>query len=178
MEYPPPRPAIILFKPDGGSHISNAFVDQQSTHPIIMPNGQILITPYTVTFSVDSKHSISRAQYAFTDIKSQGQTILDRLTYGHHQLGRCQIFCLRRAITQSRKGEHTLINQFRREASQASLFTSRVSAMVLVVSGCSRRPVSSLISKHYPDVDNPMIIASSSLPQPIPIDIDSDMKNN
>jgi integrin alpha FG-GAP repeat containing protein 1 len=39
-----------------------------------------------------------------------------------------------------------------------------------------RRPIISLISKHYPDVENPMIIASSSLPQPIPIDIDGDMK--
>ena len=82
LKYPP---AMILFEPDGGSKMSAMFVDQRRRHSITIPDGQILITPYTVTFCITlangSKHSITRTQYgmtggyAFTDIKSQGQTM-------------------------------------------------------------------------------------------------------
>ena len=44
--------AMILFEPDGGFQISSAFVDQQASHSIAIPNGQIPITPYTVTFGI------------------------------------------------------------------------------------------------------------------------------
>jgi len=81
LKYPP---AMILFEPDGGSQIS-AFVDRRTSHSITIPNGQIPITPYTVTFGITlndgSKFTISRTQYAvtggyaFTDIKAQGQTM-------------------------------------------------------------------------------------------------------
>jgi ATP-dependent exoDNAse (exonuclease V) alpha subunit len=78
-------PALILFEPDGGSQISSAFVDKRERHSINIPEGQIPLTPcvanFTVTMRDGSKLSVGRQQYAltggyaFTDIKSQGQTI-------------------------------------------------------------------------------------------------------
>jgi hypothetical protein len=82
LTYPP---ALILFKPESGTEISSAFIDKRTRHTITIPKGQIPLTPCTVTFPVfmpdGSKITISRRQYAltggyaFTDIKSQGQTI-------------------------------------------------------------------------------------------------------
>jgi len=82
LNYPP---ALILFKPDGGSEISSAFVDKREGRSIPVPNGQIPLMPCTVNFMVSmmngKKFSIGRRQYAltggyaFTDIKAQGQTI-------------------------------------------------------------------------------------------------------
>lgn len=82
LKYPP---ALILFEPDGGSPISSAFVDERERKGINIPEGQIPITPCADKFSVKmpdgSTISIGRRQYAmtggyaFTDIKSQGQTI-------------------------------------------------------------------------------------------------------
>jgi hypothetical protein len=82
LAYPP---AVILFQPDGGSQISSAFQDTREQHGIRVPDGQIPLTPCTVDFTVimpdGRKVTISRRQYAltggyaFTDIKSQGQTI-------------------------------------------------------------------------------------------------------
>ena len=82
LMYPP---AMILFEPDGGSQISSAFVDARVQHGINIPKGQIPLTPcatnFTVTMPDGTKLSIGRRQYAltggyaFTDIKSQGQTI-------------------------------------------------------------------------------------------------------
>ena len=82
LKYPP---AIILFEPEGGSQISSVFVDKRTRHPITVPNGQIPITPCTVTFHIilkdGSQYTILWRQYAvtggcaLTDIKSQGQTM-------------------------------------------------------------------------------------------------------
>ena len=79
------KSALILFKPDGGSQISSAFVDKREGRGICVPDGQIPLTPCTVNFVVimpnGRKVSIGRRQYAmtggyaFTDIKAQGQTI-------------------------------------------------------------------------------------------------------
>jgi ATP-dependent exoDNAse (exonuclease V) alpha subunit len=82
LQYPP---AAILFEPEGGSRVSSAFVDPRNLHSIAVPKGQIPITPITKTFTViqkdGSRVTIVRRQYAmtggyaFTDIKSQGQTM-------------------------------------------------------------------------------------------------------
>ena len=82
LKYPP---AMILFEPDGGSQISSAFVDDREQGAIKIPTGQVPITPFMVNFVIikqdGSKITVVRRQYAltggyaFTDIKSQGQTI-------------------------------------------------------------------------------------------------------
>ena len=82
LKYPP---ALILFEPEGGSQISSAFIDKRERRPFIVPEGQIPITPSSVTFAITlkdgTKLSVTRTQYAltggyaFTDIKSQGQTM-------------------------------------------------------------------------------------------------------
>ena len=82
LTYPP---ALVMFEPDGGSQVSSSFQDKRQHHAIQVPNGQIPLTPCIVNFTVimpdGTKISIGRRQYAltggyaFTDIKSQGQTI-------------------------------------------------------------------------------------------------------
>jgi len=80
LKYPP---ALILFEPEGGCQVSSAFRDQRDHLPFLVPEGQISITPSSVTFTVilknGTKMSINHTQYALTggssltDIKSQGQ---------------------------------------------------------------------------------------------------------
>ena len=82
LRYPP---ALIMFEPVGGSDISSAFGDKREMHAIKIPKGQIPLTPCIVTFTLKmsdgSKVTVIRRQYAvtggyaFTDFKSQGQTI-------------------------------------------------------------------------------------------------------
>jgi len=82
LKYPP---AMVLFEPEGGCQVSSAFVDHRQQHSIAVPEGQIPITPYSVTFkvilkdgttiSIARKHYPITGGYAFTDIKSQGQTM-------------------------------------------------------------------------------------------------------
>jgi ATP-dependent exoDNAse (exonuclease V) alpha subunit len=83
LKYPP---ALILFKPEGGSQISASFVDDRPHFPLQVPDGQVPIAPTTsIPFSVAmndaSKITVIRRQYALTaayaltDIKSQGQTL-------------------------------------------------------------------------------------------------------
>ena len=77
--------ALILFKLDGGSQISSSFQDKRQHHAIQVLKGQISLMLCTINFTVimsdGTKISIGRQQYtltggyAFTDIKSQGQTI-------------------------------------------------------------------------------------------------------
>ena len=49
LKYPP---AMVLFEPEGGCQVSSAFVDHRQQHSIAVPEGQIPITPYSVTFKV------------------------------------------------------------------------------------------------------------------------------
>jgi ATP-dependent exoDNAse (exonuclease V) alpha subunit len=82
LKYPP---AMILFEPDGGCQVSSVFVDERQQSSIKVPEGQIPITPCSVPFKVILKDgtniTITRRHYpitggyAFTDIKSQGQTM-------------------------------------------------------------------------------------------------------
>jgi len=77
--------ALIMFEPEGGSQISSAFLDEREQGTITVLNGQVPITPLTVNFVIilpdGRKLTVVRQQYAmtggyaFTDIKSQGQTI-------------------------------------------------------------------------------------------------------
>jgi hypothetical protein len=77
-------PALIVFKPDGGSRVSSLFRDTRD-YGIQVPEGHIPLTACTVNFPITMPDStrvrIGRWQYpltggySFTDIKSQGQTI-------------------------------------------------------------------------------------------------------
>src|SRR5438445_5252140 len=85
VPYGSSTPALILFEPEGGCQVSSAFRDKRDHQPFLVPEGQIPITPSSVTFTVilknGTKMSINRTQYALTggssltDIKSQGQTM-------------------------------------------------------------------------------------------------------
>jgi hypothetical protein len=82
LKYPP---AVILFKPDGASDISSAFEDNRGSKSIHIPKGLVPISPsiadFTIAMPDGSSLRISRCQYAitggyaFTDFKSQGQSI-------------------------------------------------------------------------------------------------------
>jgi len=82
LRYPP---ATIIFQPEGSSDISAAFVDERVSGNMKLGKGQVPISPCKATFTVimadGSKVSIHRRQYAitggyaFTDFKSQAQTI-------------------------------------------------------------------------------------------------------
>ena len=82
LTYPP---AMIFFKPDTPSSISSAFQDTRVKKRLRTLDGNVPLTPSTSTFKIKTpdgqESTIVRRQfaltgsYAFTDIKSQGQTI-------------------------------------------------------------------------------------------------------
>jgi hypothetical protein len=82
LKYPP---AVILFKADGACDISSAFEDNRRSKSITVEKGLVPICPSTAEFTITMPNGtsfrISRHQYAltggyaFTDFKSQGQSI-------------------------------------------------------------------------------------------------------
>jgi hypothetical protein len=82
LTYPP---AMILIKPDTPSSVSSAFQDERPTKCLHVLEGHVPITPSSTSFKIRTPDgqelTIARRQfaltggYAFTDIKSQGQTI-------------------------------------------------------------------------------------------------------
>ena len=60
-------PALILFEPEGGCQVSSAFRDKRDHWLFLVPEGQIPITPSSVTFTVilknSTKISINHTQY-------------------------------------------------------------------------------------------------------------------
>ena len=109
---------MIFFKPNTPSSISSAFQDTRVEKQLRTLDGNVPLTPSTSTFKIKTpdgqESTIVRRQfaltggYAFTDIKSQGQTIEVVLVDLRNPLsGKLSPFSAYVALSQSR-GQDTI----------------------------------------------------------------------